>query len=93
MIPVNPDSDKWLVTFCFWTLKYRDTIGILYVYEGHMQGVFSQPSWAVFCVHMEDICSIPTIYYYYIIIIISRYDIWGRASLNDGCKCRQELEH
>jgi hypothetical protein len=24
MIPLNPDSDKWLVTFCFWTLKYRD---------------------------------------------------------------------
>jgi hypothetical protein len=24
MIPLNPDSDKWMVTFCFWTLKYRD---------------------------------------------------------------------
>jgi hypothetical protein len=24
MIPLNPDSVKWLVTFCFWTLKYRD---------------------------------------------------------------------
>jgi hypothetical protein len=24
MIPLNPDSDKWLVTFCFWTLTYRD---------------------------------------------------------------------
>jgi hypothetical protein len=29
MIPLNPDSDKWLVTFCFWTLTYRD-IGLLY---------------------------------------------------------------
>jgi hypothetical protein len=24
MIPLNPDSVKWLVTFCFWTLKYRN---------------------------------------------------------------------
>jgi hypothetical protein len=31
MIPLNPDSDKWLVTFCFWTLTYRDIIiGLLY---------------------------------------------------------------
>jgi hypothetical protein len=29
MIPLNPDSDKWLVTFCFWTLTYRD-IGLYY---------------------------------------------------------------
>jgi hypothetical protein len=21
VIPLNPDSDKWLVTFCFWTLQ------------------------------------------------------------------------
>jgi hypothetical protein len=26
MIPLNPDSVKWLVTFCFWTLKYRDVV-------------------------------------------------------------------
>jgi hypothetical protein len=24
MIPLNPDSVKWLVTFCFRTLKYMD---------------------------------------------------------------------
>jgi hypothetical protein len=24
MIPLNPDSVKLSVTFCFWTLKYRD---------------------------------------------------------------------
>jgi hypothetical protein len=42
MIPLNPDSDKWLVTFCFWTLKYRDIglfmpyilCGIYGLYEG-----------------------------------------------------------
>jgi hypothetical protein len=31
MIPLNPDSDQWLVTFCFWTLKYRD-IGLFMPY-------------------------------------------------------------
>jgi hypothetical protein len=41
MIPLNPDSDKWLVTFCFWTLKYRGywpympyIYGIYGLYEG-----------------------------------------------------------
>jgi hypothetical protein len=29
MIPLNPD--KWLVTFCFWTLTYRD-IGLYALY-------------------------------------------------------------
>jgi hypothetical protein len=37
MIPVNPDSVKWLVTFCFWTLKRRirkNIYGIQGLYEG-----------------------------------------------------------
>jgi hypothetical protein len=37
MIPLNPDSDQWLVTFCFRTLKYRD-IGL---YMPYIYGIYT----------------------------------------------------
>jgi hypothetical protein len=39
MIPLNPDSDKWVVTFCFWTLKYRD-IGLFIIMPYYMYGIY-----------------------------------------------------
>jgi hypothetical protein len=39
MIPLNPDSDKWVVTFCFWTLTYRD-IGL---YMPYIYGLYEGP--------------------------------------------------